>query len=166
VLRTSTDQIDTQQQVDNCLRVLAHLRVKRLVTIGGSNMTNSVYKLAQGIERSDLDLTLTHVPKSIYMDLPLPQGSLNYGFQTARHVGTDIVNRCAVQHRMTPFRVAPERVHKSHFISLCNVTQQSLPRRAHHAAVVLCRHSRTTVSLLLFFLFFLFVIKRISRFVA
>jgi len=37
-------------------------------------------------------LRVAHVPKTIDNDLPLPGGMPTFGFQTARHVGVDLVN--------------------------------------------------------------------------
>jgi hypothetical protein len=44
-----------------------------------------------------------------------------------RHGARQVVHfaQYVVQRHVTPFRVAPERVHKSHFRLLCNVTLQS-----------------------------------------
>src|SRR5207237_2924127 len=37
-------------------------------------------------------IKVAHVPKTIDNDLPLPRGVSTFGFQTARHVGVELVN--------------------------------------------------------------------------
>ena len=42
-----------------------------------------------------------HVPKTIDNDLDLPHGICTFGFQTARHIGVDIVKNLMVDAKTT-----------------------------------------------------------------
>ncbi|HEY3500270.1 MAG TPA: diphosphate--fructose-6-phosphate 1-phosphotransferase [Polyangiaceae bacterium] len=67
---------------------LRKLGVSKLVTIGGDDTAFSALKLA---EHSSGALRVVHVPKTIDNDLDLPDSIPTFGYQTARHVGTGIV---------------------------------------------------------------------------
>src|ERR671935_978217 len=68
---------------------LKDLGVDALLTIGGDDTAFSAQKLA---ESAGGWLKVAHVPKTIDNDLPLPGGISTFGFQTARHVGVELVN--------------------------------------------------------------------------
>lgn len=84
--------------LDNVLFALSRLGVTRLMTIGGDDTAYSAMKLE---ERSGGQLQVIHVPKTIDNDLDLPQGIPTFGFQTARHVGVEIVKNLMVDARAT-----------------------------------------------------------------
>ncbi|NGZ96604.1 MAG: 6-phosphofructokinase [Nitrospira sp. WS110] len=84
--------------LDNVLFSLSRLGVTRLVTIGGDDTAFSAMKLE---ERSSGRLQVVHVPKTIDNDLDLPHGIPTFGFQTARHVGVEIVKNLMVDARTT-----------------------------------------------------------------
>jgi ATP-dependent phosphofructokinase / diphosphate-dependent phosphofructokinase len=73
----------------NTVRTLQELSIDSLVTIGGDDTAFSAQKVA---EAAGGTLKVAHVPKTIDNDLPLPRGISTFGFQTARHVGVEIVN--------------------------------------------------------------------------
>jgi 6-phosphofructokinase 1 len=62
--------------------------VTHLVTIGGDDTALSSAAVA---ERSEGRIRAAHVPKTIDNDLPLPPHIPTFGFQTARHVGVELV---------------------------------------------------------------------------
>jgi 6-phosphofructokinase 1 len=72
----------------NTVESLRKLGVGKLVTIGGDDTAFSALKLA---EHSGGSLRVVHVPKTIDNDLDLPDSIPTFGYQTARHVGTEIV---------------------------------------------------------------------------
>ncbi len=84
--------------LDNVLFSLSRLGVTRLMTIGGDDTAFSAMKLE---ERSGGRLQVVHVPKTIDNDLDLPYGIPTFGFQTARHVGVEIVKNLMVDARTT-----------------------------------------------------------------
>lgn len=84
--------------LDNVLFALSRLGVTRLITIGGDDTAFSAMKLE---ERSGGRLQVVHVPKTIDNDLDLPHGIPTFGFQTARHVGVEIVKNLMVDARTT-----------------------------------------------------------------
>ncbi len=77
---------------------LKKLGVSKLITIGGDDTAYSAYRLAQA---SGGDLSVVHVPKTIDNDLDLPFEIPTFGFQTARHVGVEIVHNLMVDARTT-----------------------------------------------------------------
>ncbi|MBD0316513.1 MAG: 6-phosphofructokinase [Nitrospiraceae bacterium] len=86
------------EQLDQVLAALQRLGITRLVTIGGDDTAFSALKLE---ERSAGRLQIVHVPKTIDNDLDLPYGIPTFGFQTARHVGVDIVKNLMVDAHTT-----------------------------------------------------------------
>jgi ATP-dependent phosphofructokinase / diphosphate-dependent phosphofructokinase len=62
--------------------------VTHLVTIGGDDTALSSSAVS---ERSAGKISAVHVPKTIDNDLPLPAHIPTFGFQTARHVGVELV---------------------------------------------------------------------------
>jgi len=80
--------------------VLSLLRhdVDKLITIGGDDTAFS----ASEIERQSKGrLRVVHVPKTIDNDLDLPQNTDTFGFQTARHIGVQLVENLMVDARTT-----------------------------------------------------------------
>jgi len=62
--------------------------ITHLVTIGGDDTALSSRTVS---ERSQGAIRSVHVPKTIDNDLPLPPHVPTFGFQTARHVGVELV---------------------------------------------------------------------------
>ena len=88
----------SDEDMDTVLRTLRKLGVTALVTIGGDDTAFSasqVYKRAGGAIR------VAHVPKTIDNDLPLPNSTPTFGFETARQVGVGIVRNLAEDARTT-----------------------------------------------------------------
>ncbi len=89
LLRTSRtnpakDEASLQRTVDG----LRALELRYLVCIGGDDTTYGAAKIA---ERAGSDIGIATVPKTIDNDLPLPDNAPTFGFETARSVGTEIV---------------------------------------------------------------------------
>nr|MCU0256704.1 6-phosphofructokinase [Vicinamibacterales bacterium] len=64
--------------------------------IGGDDTAFSAMKL---VEKADGRIRVVHVPKTIDNDLPLPAFVDTFGFQTARHIGVEIVKNLMVDAR-------------------------------------------------------------------
>jgi ATP-dependent phosphofructokinase / diphosphate-dependent phosphofructokinase len=84
--------------LDTVLFSLSSLGITQLVTIGGDDTAFSAMKLE---ERANGRLQVVHVPKTIDNDLNLPYGISTFGFQTARHVGAEILKNLMVDARTT-----------------------------------------------------------------
>jgi len=80
-----TKSVEATQAVVDTLREAG---ITHLVTIGGDDTALSARYIS---ERSAGAIRGVHVPKTIDNDLPLPPHVPTFGFQTARHVGTEIV---------------------------------------------------------------------------
>ncbi len=81
------------KHLDAVRDTLLGLGASMLITIGGDDTAFSAMKVA---ERSAGKLRIVHVPKTIDNDLDLPPHIDTFGFQTARHVGVDIVKNLMV----------------------------------------------------------------------
>lgn len=80
------------------LHSLIKLNVDKLLTIGGDGTAFSAFKLHEAAKGK---LSVVHVPKTIDNDLDLPPEVDTFGFQTARHVGVDIVKNLMVDAKTT-----------------------------------------------------------------
>ncbi len=101
IIRTSRDN-PTKDPVKmaNVIKTLNELGVKYLVTIGGDDTaftSTQVEKAAGG------KIAVCHVPKTIDNDLPLPHGVPTFGFETARQLGTQLVENL-MEDSQTAFR--------------------------------------------------------------
>ncbi|MCH8062211.1 MAG: 6-phosphofructokinase [Chloroflexi bacterium] len=89
ILRTSranptTDPRILQKTVD----MVQALGITHLVTIGGEDTAKSASEVAKS---SKGGIRVAHIPKTIDNDLPLPGTTPTFGYETARHVGTELV---------------------------------------------------------------------------
>jgi 6-phosphofructokinase len=80
---------DPDWRMRNTVRALKELAIDALVTIGGDDTAFSAQRVAEAAGGA---IKVAHVPKTIDNDLPLPRGVSTFGFQTARHVGVELVN--------------------------------------------------------------------------
>jgi len=81
------------QLLENTINALLRLNVSQLITIGGDDTAFSAMRLeAQSKGR----IRVVHVPKTIDNDLDLPQDINTFGFQTARHLGAELVKNLMV----------------------------------------------------------------------
>jgi 6-phosphofructokinase len=89
ILGTSRENPTTSpEKMNNVVRVLKELNVKYLLSIGGDDTMFSASRVS---EEAREQIKVVHVPKTIDNDLPLPSDTPTFGFETARHVGTRIV---------------------------------------------------------------------------
>jgi ATP-dependent phosphofructokinase / diphosphate-dependent phosphofructokinase len=90
ILRTSRDTPDNaKEKFKTLMAILKDLGIKYLITIGGEGtlfMANWIEREGRGI------MSVVHTPKTIDNDIPLPGGISTFGYQTARHVGVELVN--------------------------------------------------------------------------
>lgn len=80
------------------IETLKSIGVTHLVTIGGDDTALSSSRVAL---TSEGHIKTVHVPKTIDNDLPLPSHIPTFGFQTARHVGVELVRNLAEDARST-----------------------------------------------------------------
>lgn len=99
ILRTSRENpTKSEEQMNNVLRSLEALRIDHLVTIGGDD---TAFSASQIVKRANGKIRVAHVPKTIDNDLPLPGNMPTFGFQTARHVGVNLVQNIMEDSRTT-----------------------------------------------------------------
>jgi 6-phosphofructokinase len=99
ILRTArANPTRNPDDMQRTLQALQSLNIRALVTIGGDDTAfaaSEVAKAARGAIR------IAHIPKTIDNDLPLPGGVSTFGFETARHVGTQLVRNLMEDARTT-----------------------------------------------------------------
>ncbi|RPH92321.1 6-phosphofructokinase [candidate division KSB1 bacterium] len=89
ILRTSRDNpTETPAKMEATVRALTQLEVDYLITIGGDDTAYSSQRLHELV---GVQIQIAHVPKTIDNDLPLPGDMPTFGYETARHVGAEIV---------------------------------------------------------------------------
>src|SRR5712691_1052968 len=88
----------TPTLLDNTVTSLLRMNVSELITIGGDDTAYSAMKLA---ERAAGRIQVVHVPKSIDNDLDLPAHVDTFGYQTARHIGVEILKNLMVDAKTT-----------------------------------------------------------------
>jgi ATP-dependent phosphofructokinase / diphosphate-dependent phosphofructokinase len=86
------------EDMQRVLASLDRLGVGMLITIGGDDTAYSARNLARA---SGGALRVVHVPKTIDNDLDLPPDVWTFGYQTARHVGVEIVQNLMVDAKTT-----------------------------------------------------------------
>jgi 6-phosphofructokinase 1 len=99
ILRTAranpTRKPDDMQRT---LKALQTLGIGALATIGGDDTAFAAFEVAKAANGA---LRVAHIPKTIDNDLPLPGGVSTFGFETARHVGTQLVRNLMEDARTT-----------------------------------------------------------------
>ncbi|MCH8897343.1 MAG: 6-phosphofructokinase [Chloroflexi bacterium] len=89
ILRTSrANPTRSPEDLRQVVATLKELQLDYLVTIGGDDTAFAASEVARVANGA---LRVAHVPKTIDNDLPLPGGMPTFGFETARHVGTQTV---------------------------------------------------------------------------
>jgi 6-phosphofructokinase 1 len=79
---------DAKQKFKILMSMLKQARIKYLISIGGEGslfVAHWIEKEARG------SVNVVHVPKTIDNDVPMPGGLATFGYQTARHIGVQIV---------------------------------------------------------------------------
>ncbi|GAB1442161.1 diphosphate--fructose-6-phosphate 1-phosphotransferase [Ignavibacteriales bacterium] len=87
-----------KKHLENTVTSLLRLNVDKLITIGGDDTAFSAMKVE---EMAAGRIRVVHVPKTIDNDLDLPHGIPTFGFQTARHIGVEIVKNLMVDAQTT-----------------------------------------------------------------
>lgn len=89
ILRTSRDHPEkVREKFSALLSTIKNLDIRYLVIIGGDGsifMSKWIGSEARG------SISVAHVPKTVDNDIPLPNGASTFGYQTARHLGVEIV---------------------------------------------------------------------------
>jgi 6-phosphofructokinase len=93
VLKTSrANPTGSEKALRNTVNALQQAGITYLVSTGGDDTAFSAYTVSRfAQEKMGVDLRSVHVPKTIDNDLPLPEGVPTFGYETARHEGTQIV---------------------------------------------------------------------------
>lgn len=99
ILHTSrTNPTRRPEDLETCVATLEKLDISHLITIGGDDTAFGASEIARAAGGK---IRVAHVPKTIDNDLPLPGDMPTFGYETARHVGTDIVMNLREDSRTT-----------------------------------------------------------------
>jgi 6-phosphofructokinase 1 len=121
----TTDEAYLQNAVTSLLR----MNVDKLVTIGGDDTAYSAMRME---EVAAGRIRVVHVPKTIDNDLDLPHGIPTFGYNTARHIGVEIVKTLMVDAHTTS---------RWYFVV-------SMGRKAGHLALGIGKTAATTLTLI------------------
>jgi len=99
IVRTSRanptrSEADLQRTVDT----LKELGLTHLITIGGDDTASAAARVCR---EGPTSIRIAHIPKTIDNDLPLPGNAPTFGFETARHLGTQWVLNLMEESRTT-----------------------------------------------------------------
>ncbi|MEI8254267.1 MAG: diphosphate--fructose-6-phosphate 1-phosphotransferase [Deltaproteobacteria bacterium] len=119
----------SEEYLENTVTSLLRLNVDKLITIGGDDTAFSAARLE---ERSRGRIHVVHVPKTIDNDLDLPPETFTFGFQTARHIGVEIVKNLMVDAKTT---------HRWYFVI-------AMGRKAGHLALGIGKAAGATLTLI------------------
>ncbi len=99
ILRTSrANPTRDDGDLERTVETLKKLDVTNLITIGGDD---TAYAASRICEQSRGAIRFAHLPKTIDNDLPLCAGAPTFGFETARHFGTQWVLNLMEESRTT-----------------------------------------------------------------
>ena len=93
-----TNPTKSEEHMKNLFTVFHKLGITALVTIGGDDTAFSASVVRK---RSNGDIKVAHVPKTIDNDLPLPGTAPTFGYETARHYGVQLVRNLMEDARTT-----------------------------------------------------------------
>lgn len=86
IIRTSrANPLRSEEDLVLTVEALQKLELSHLITIGGEDTASSAARISQ---QAGAGIRVAHIPKTIDNDLPLPANAPTFGFETARHVGT------------------------------------------------------------------------------
>jgi 6-phosphofructokinase 1 len=88
----------SEEALQTVIESLTRLGVTQLITIGGDDTAFSAMKVA---EKAAGRIRVAHVPKTIDNDLDLDPSVDTFGYQTARHLGVELVKNLMVDAKTT-----------------------------------------------------------------
>ena len=99
IIRTSrANPTRKEEHLANTVAALERLGIAYLVTIGGDDTAFSASEVSR---LAGNRIRVAHIPKTIDNDLPLPGDMPTFGYETARHLGTELVRNLIEDFRTT-----------------------------------------------------------------
>jgi len=99
ILRTSrANPTKNKTLLQKTIESIRRLGLNYLITIGGDDIAFAASQIAR---QANGELRIAHVPKTIDNDLPLPKNMPSIGYETARHVGVQLVQNLMEDSRTT-----------------------------------------------------------------
>lgn len=92
---------EKEDDLKRVVDTLTELGVTHLVTIGGDDTAFSAARVAEFARGCGITIHVVHVPKTIDNDLPLPEGVPTFGYETARALGTMLMENLMEDARTT-----------------------------------------------------------------
>ena len=130
ILRTSrANPTKNPEDLERTVQSLKELGISYMVVIGGDDTARGGFGVARA---SKGDVRFAQIPKTIDNDLPLPGGTPTFGFETARHLGTELVLNIMEDSRTT---------NRWYFVVV-------MGRGAGHLALGICKAAGATMTLI------------------
>jgi 6-phosphofructokinase 1 len=127
ILRTSrVNPAKEPEMLQNAIRTLHALNIRYLLCIGGDDTTYGATRIAEAAAGT---ISVATVPKTIDNDLPLPENMPTFGFETARSVGSAIVQSLIEDARSTSrwfFAITMGRKSGSLALGICKAAAATL----------------------------------------
>jgi 6-phosphofructokinase 1 len=97
IIRTArANPTKSESDLRRTAETLKSLGVSHLITIGGEDTASAAARVG-----AEAAIPVAHIPKTIDNDLPLPGNAPTFGFETARHLGTQWVLNLMEESRTT-----------------------------------------------------------------
>ena len=97
IIRTSrANPTRSEEDLQRAVDTIHQLGITHLITIGGEDTASAAARVCQSA-----GMRTAHIPKTIDNDLPLPGNAPTFGFETARHLGTQWVLNLMEESRTT-----------------------------------------------------------------
>ena len=130
ILRTARDNpAKSPELMARVVQSIDELGLDYLVTIGGDD---TAFSASQVAAHTGGRVRVAHVPKTIDNDIPLPGNMPTFGYQTARHVGVELVHNLMEDARTTG---------RWYLVV-------TMGRKAGHLALGICKASGATLGLI------------------
>ena len=99
ILRSSrVNPIKSEANITKTCESIRKLGLNYLITIGGDDTAFAASQIARQLQN---EIKIAHIPKTIDNDLPLPKNIPTFGFETAKHVGAELVHNLMEDARTT-----------------------------------------------------------------
>lgn len=99
IIRTSrANPTRNEADLQRTVATLEKLGLSYLITIGGEDTASAAAQICRHMGGA---IRIAHIPKTIDNDLPLPANTPTFGFETARHLGTQWVLNLMEESRTT-----------------------------------------------------------------
>ncbi len=95
IIGSGRTKLETTEQFDRCIQVIAKLSLDAVVIIGGDDSNTNAAILAEYLASQNVACTVVGVPKTIDGDLKNPHIPISFGFDTAVKTYSELIGNIA-----------------------------------------------------------------------